>query len=123
LLRVSHPHNEYLRIFHDFGLVGLLLWLWGFSVLLGRTFLAWRRADRTRDPDAFVHLAAWLGLVSLALGMVTDNPLRHVHVLLPLGLTVGASVGMTAMAHEATRRPAGSEGTVPVPAGMAQRAM
>jgi hypothetical protein len=89
--------------------------------LLGCTFLARRRADRTRDPDAFVHLAVWLGLVSLALGMVTDNRLRHVDVLLLFGLTVGGPVGVTAMAHEVTRRPAGSEGTGP--AGMTRRAM
>jgi O-antigen ligase len=92
--RVTHPHNEYLRIFHDFGLVGLLLWLWGFFVLLGRTFRAWRRADRAGDGDAYVHLAAWLALVSLALGMITDNSLRYVHVLLPLGVIVGCSLGL-----------------------------
>jgi hypothetical protein len=92
--KVSHPHNEYLRIFHDFGLVGVLLWFWGFFVLLGRTFLAWRRADRVGDGDAYVHLAAWLGLISLALGMITDNSLRYVHVLLPLGIIVGSSLGL-----------------------------
>ena len=92
--KVTHPHNEYLRIFHDFGLVGVVLWLWGFFVLLWRTFRAWRRADRAGDGDAYVHLAAWLGLVSLALGMITDNPLRYVHVLLPLGVIVGSSLGL-----------------------------
>jgi O-antigen ligase len=92
--KVSHPHNEYLRIFHDFGLVGVLLWFWGFFVLLRRTFLAWRRADRVGDGDAYVHLAAWLALVSLALGMITDNSLRYVHVLLPLGVIVGCSLGL-----------------------------
>lgn len=92
--RVAHPHNEYLRIFHDFGLVGLLLWFWGFFVLLGRTFRAWRRADRVGDGDAYIHLAAWLALVSLGLGMITDNSLRYVHVLLPLGIIVGSSLGL-----------------------------
>ena len=91
---ITHPHNEYLRIFHDFGLLGLLFWLWGFFVLLGRTFRAWRRADLAGDGLAYVHLAAWLGLVSLALGMVTDNSLRYVHVLLPLGISVGCSLGL-----------------------------
>jgi O-antigen ligase len=91
---VSHPHNEYLRIFHDFGLFGLLFWLWGFFVLFGRTFRAWRRADRVGDVDAYVHLAAWLALVTLALGMITDNSLRYVHVLLPLGVTVGSSLAL-----------------------------
>jgi O-antigen ligase/polysaccharide polymerase Wzy-like membrane protein len=98
--RVSHPHNEYIRILHDFGLVGALLWMWGFAVLLGRTFSAWRLADRAGNPDAYIHLAAWLGLVSLALGMITDNPLRYVHVLLPLGLTVGSSLGLMATTDE-----------------------
>jgi O-antigen ligase len=97
---VGHPHNEYLRVFHDFGLLGLLLWLWGFVVLLGHTFRAWRRTDRAGDVDAYVHLAAWLGLVALGLGMITDNPLRYVHVLLPLGITVGASLGLTVTERE-----------------------
>jgi O-antigen ligase len=98
--RITHPHNEYLRIFHDFGLVGLLLWFWGFFVLLASTFRAWRRADRMGSPDAYVHLAAWLGVVSLALGMITDNSLRYVHVLLPLGLTIGSSLGLTALVND-----------------------
>jgi O-antigen ligase len=92
---VSLPHNEYLRIFHDFGLLGIVLWFWGFFLLLSRTYRAWRRADRLDDDAAVVHLAAWLGLVGLGLSMITDNPLRYVHVLLPLGITVGASVGLS----------------------------
>jgi O-antigen ligase len=132
--RVNHPHNEYLRIFHDFGLVGILLWVWGFLVLVGRTFRAWRRADRTGDPDAFVHLAAWLGLVSLALGMITDNSLRYVHVLLPLGVTVGSSLalGLTReRSQSGFRRAAPAPGsmsgtgfrTVPAPTGIIPREM
>jgi O-antigen ligase len=93
--KVSLPHNEYLRIFHDFGLLGLVLWLWGFFLLLMRTYRAWRRADGRDEDAAIVHLAAWLGLVGLGLSMITDNPLRYVHVLLPLGITLGASVGLT----------------------------
>jgi O-antigen ligase len=98
--KVSQPHNEYLRILHDFGLIGLVLWVWGYFGLLGRTFLEWRRADRTENGEAYVHLAAWLGLVALALGMITDNPLRYVQVLLPLGLTVGCSLGLATTSRE-----------------------
>jgi O-antigen ligase len=104
--KVDHPHNEYLRVFHDFGLLGLLLWLWGFFVLLRRTFRAWRHADREGADDAYVHLAAWLGLVSLGLGMITDNPLRYVQVLLPLGITVGSSLGLVLMGNEQSGRDA-----------------
>lgn len=124
---VSHPHNEYLRIFHDFGLVGLLLWVWGFLVLLWRTFRAWRRADLSGDRDAYVHLAAWLGLVSLALGMITDNPLRYVNVLLPLGLTVGCSLGLIVTAAERSTTtgsgtaPGSGDGTSAGHAGLAAR--
>jgi len=101
--KVSQPHNEYLRILHDFGLVGLVLWVWGYFGLLGRIFLEWRRADRTNNGYAYVHLAAWLGLVALALGMITDNPLRYVQVLLPLGLTVGCSLGLATTSRETAK--------------------
>ena len=92
--RVSLPHNEYLRILHDFGIVSLVLWLWGFGTLFWRTYLAWRRSDRRGERDAIVHLAAWLGLVALALAMITDNPLRYVGVLFPLAIMIGCSLGL-----------------------------
>lgn len=62
-------------------------------------------------------------VAAVSINVTGRDDVWSVVVLLPLGLTVGASVGVTAMAHEVTRRPAGSEGTVPVPAGMTQRAM
>jgi O-antigen ligase len=103
--KVSQPHNEYLRILHDFGLVGLVAWICAFVLVLRRTYRAWTVSDRGDDhAGAIVHLAAWLGLVALAVGMVTDNPLRYVHVLLPLGITVGCSLGLSANAETRSGR-------------------
>jgi O-antigen ligase len=96
--KVSQPHNEYLRVFHDFGIIGLAVWLYVFMVLLRRTYEAWVLTDQRDGGMAVVHLAAWLGLVTLALGMVTDNSLRYVHILLPLGVTVGCSLRLSASA-------------------------
>jgi O-antigen ligase len=106
--KVSQPHNEYLRLFHDFGIGGLGVYLCAYVVLLRRTYSAWISADQRGDRKAIVHLAAWLGLAALAIGMITDNPLRYVHVLLPLGVTIGCSLGLSA-----------GRAAAPVPAGRA----
>jgi hypothetical protein len=73
---------------------------------------AWRRADRAGEGEAVVHLDALLGLVTLAVAMITDNPLRYVHVLLPIGITIGCSLGLASTARtkaSATASPAGTQ--------------
>jgi O-antigen ligase len=89
----QHPHNDYLRLLHDYGLLGLGLWLLGYSSLLwviGRSFV---RANREKDNEAALHLTALLGLTGVALLMITDNTVVYVFVMAPLGALVGASLG------------------------------
>jgi O-antigen ligase len=87
---VAHPHNDYLRILHDLGIVGLSMWMLAYlSLLLG----AARRAWRGRNHDgAQVHAAAALALLSIGPLMVTDNVLIYLFVMVPLGTLVGASL-------------------------------
>jgi O-antigen ligase len=92
----DHPHNDYLRILHDYGAVGLLLWLLGFLTLAGRIWAAWARSDRGGELEAQVHLAAFLSLIGLALGMIANNPFVYVFVLCPVGVIAGASLGRIA---------------------------
>jgi O-antigen ligase len=94
---ISHPHNDYLRILHDFGRIGMALWAVAFVVLLGFALYGWVTADRARNPDAATHLAAFLGLIAVALTMVTDNVIVYVFVMAPLGALVGASLGRSAL--------------------------
>lgn len=90
---IGHPHNDYLRLLHDYGLVGLVLWLSAVGRLawrIGRVFVI---ADRVHSPDAALHLSALLVLVAVALTMISDNALVYVFVMAPAGALIGASLG------------------------------
>jgi len=90
---ISHPHNDYLRIWHDLGFVGLtplvlalLSWLW---ILVRESY----RAERARAPSAQVEFAAALVLLGLVIIMIPDNALIYTFVMGPAGIMVGAALG------------------------------
>jgi O-antigen ligase len=95
---LAHPHNDYLRILHDFGLVGLSLWVAGFGFLMRWTWRSWRRADRLKAEHAGLHLAAFLALAVLGLDMITDNPIVYIFIMATLGVLVGSSLGLSSFA-------------------------
>jgi O-antigen ligase len=92
---VDHPHNDYLRILHDYGAVGFVLWVAALIGLARRSFSRYRAAliERASSSATFVHQSALLGLLALAIAMVTDNPMVYLYVLGPIGAFVGASIG------------------------------
>lgn len=90
---LGHPHNDYLRILHDAGLVGFLLWVGGFLALIWKTWRGWLVAA-PGDPAGRVHLAAGLALVAVALGMLTDNVIVYIFVMAPVAVVVGTSLGL-----------------------------
>jgi len=90
---LGQAHSDYLRILHDLGILGLSLWVLGMLTLLVTHIRGWIQADQRGDPAAAVHLAAILALISVALGMATDNPLVYVFVMAPFGILVGTSLG------------------------------
>jgi O-antigen ligase len=94
---LSHPHNDYLRILHDYGLVGLLLWALGFTILVRRTWRAWRYADVSGSQVAHVHLTALLSLVVVGIDMITANPIVYIFIMGPLGVLVGSSLGLSSI--------------------------
>jgi O-antigen ligase len=90
---VGHPHNDYLRFFHDFGVVGLVLWF-AFHPACGVTL--WKRfrsASKSKSGDHIHHLVPLLGLFGLAVGMTTDNPVAYGFVMWPLAIMIGCSLG------------------------------
>jgi O-antigen ligase len=90
---IAHPHNDYLRLWHDVGAIGagLLLLAWGqWLVVLLRT---WYRAERRRGPPASVSLAALLALLGLMATMLADNAVVYPFVMAPLGILVGTGLG------------------------------
>jgi O-antigen ligase len=90
---ITHPHNDYLRILHDYGAIGLGIWLLGFANLLWQTWKYWIMADRRQDPSAPLYLTAVLSLLAAALLMITDNIIIYINVMAPLGILVGAALG------------------------------
>lgn len=99
---VTQPHDEYLRLFNDYGVVGLALWMIGYlGLLLGAALRTFGRRRAPRD-ERHAHLGAVLGLVAVGLAAITDNPLVYPFVVVPLGALVGSSLGL------ASRRAGGS---------------
>ena len=98
----DHPHNDYLRIWHDLGLIGLglfVLTLVSWASILAR---AWYRAEKQGVPVDYMELAGLLALLSMMLAMVTDNPVVYTTVMAPMGILVGGGLGTAA--HTRVRR-------------------
>jgi hypothetical protein len=68
---IAHPHNDYLRVFHDSGVVGVATVV-AFAVMgLTFSFRLYRRAASVLGRE--VALAAWLAFGAYLLIAVTDN--------------------------------------------------
>jgi len=90
---LGHPHNDYLRLWHDLGLLGLGLWVAAILVL-GRG--AYRRRRAAQDhADWAIHQAALLALIGLSLNVVTSNLLVYLFVMIPVAVVIGTSLGRT----------------------------
>ena len=90
--RKSHPHNDYLRVAHDLGILGLAVLLIAFGGLLRHAFRSTRAAGNDH-PTAPLHLASGLALLGLLAGMTTDNALVYLFVVIPVGVLLGVSIG------------------------------
>jgi O-antigen ligase len=108
----SHPHNDYLRLLHDYGIIGFGFWIGSLITLLRYTRRAWLAAPGARARA--IHLAAFLGLVALALSIITDNTLVYIFVMAPLGILVGASLGISASADRSASPNGESEERAPL---------
>jgi O-antigen ligase len=93
----THPHNDYLRLFHDFGLTGLICWLMGHLALMAKTWQNWQKAERKKSPNGYVHLAGFLGLIAVAIAMISDNIIVYIFSMAPLGAIIGSSLGISSL--------------------------
>ncbi len=90
----GHPHNDYLRLLHDFGWIGLGLWLTSYGAILVQAWNNWSWAEKFDPVSAHVHEASVLGMLAVAFMMVTDNVVVYQFAMAPLGILVGASIGL-----------------------------
>lgn len=85
---ITQPHNEYLRVLHDDGLVGLVLFSLACLLVLVRVV---KRVARTDQP---IHWAALFALTATLAAAATDNVLVYPFVLLPASVLIGLSLGL-----------------------------
>lgn len=80
---LDHPHEEYLRVYHDLGVIGLALFI---SAWFGRVFHHFRLWRSSGDnPDAAQpHMAAALASLALIVSFLTDNALVATFVMVPV---------------------------------------
>ncbi|HET7037780.1 MAG TPA: O-antigen ligase family protein [Thermomicrobiaceae bacterium] len=101
---LEHPHNDYLRLLHDYGPLGLLLWMLGIWNLARGAYCRWRQAASVDPRTAQLHLAALLALAAISATMITDNVITYLFVMVPAAALTGVSLS-------AARRPADSRHT------------
>lgn len=79
-----HPHNEYLQILHDLGLIGLILWVLAWVPMLWVHWRQWKDADRmSAAVTAKWEMAAVFCIVIMLLTAITDNTFHYPHVTGP----------------------------------------
>jgi len=88
LADIDQPHNDYLRILYDFGILGFGLLTW----FVVRSTRALRRAAK-RVATSLPALAALYAGLAILIMMVTDNPLDYPFVMIPLGAMIGLGLG------------------------------
>jgi len=90
----GHPHNDYLRILVDYGIIGFVLWMTAYIALLRLTWRRWQAVRGTRVYAEQIHAAAFLVLIGIGLAMIVDNPLIELARMGPMGIMVGLSLGL-----------------------------
>jgi O-antigen ligase len=100
---ISHPHNDYLRLWHDVGAIGVAFVLVAWVRWLLALFRAWYRSERDGGSRAAPALAAFLALIGLMATMVADNAVVYPFVMAPLGVLIGAGLGPALHARRARR--------------------
>lgn len=91
---VKEPHNDYLRLFHDYGMVGVFLFLWLIYSLFKTIRKGYRIAERRNLLGAQRCIVSGLGvIVTVLICMLTDNILVYAQPMLLVAILLGAAVG------------------------------
>ena len=98
---IGHPHNDYLRVWHDAGWIGIALFALALAVPAGALFRGARAhlRDRHSPPHGAMALAGLLALSGILLAAITDNAIVYSFVMSPLGLLIGAGIAAVHTGH------------------------
>jgi len=85
-----NPHNEYLQVFHDFGLIGLLLLLGFWIPMMIRYWRLWNKSDREQDVQmAKWSMVAFLCVTLCVITAITANTFHYPFVTTTAFIIVG----------------------------------
>ena len=86
-VEAAEPHDDYLRIWHDFGYIGIAIWSVAMLKLLRDL---WTRGRRTGNRMCYAGVLSLLSALGL---MVTSNVIVYFFAMLPLGAIIGFALG------------------------------
>jgi O-antigen ligase len=101
---ITQPHNDYLRIWHDTGAIGLTFYLLGVVVAVWVVFRDWYRDERAGEA-AQLEFTALLTSLAICASALTDNPLVYPSVAVTAGVFIGAGLGAGAYRVRSAPRP------------------
>jgi O-antigen ligase len=91
-----YPHNEYLQVFHDLGLIGLVLLLAAWIPLVYSLWRGWLGAhERRLRREAQWNAAAFFSAVAILLTAVTTNTFHYPFLMGPAFLLIAAARSKT----------------------------
>lgn len=92
--RWGHPHNDYLRILHKYGLLGIALWAAFLFTTYRKIGAARTKLVRLNAPTSLLILnkTGQLSFFALCGVMLTDNPLAYPYYLVVVGYLIGSSI-------------------------------
>ena len=90
---VGHPHNDFLRLWHDLGAIGLAFFLASLAMWSRTLWRAWILLRDRASHQPLLQLAAISALIALVIGMLTDNSLVYGFVVAPTAVVIGAGLG------------------------------
>jgi hypothetical protein len=90
---LTHPHNDFLRFYYDYGAFGLFWWAAFLLAAALAMLAAVRRAVRHGNrAELQYHLAPLLALAGVCASLFTDNSISYIFVMAPLGMLIGCSL-------------------------------
>lgn len=89
---LAHPHNDYLRIWHDYGLFGLCIFLAGILRFIIYGLKNLLSGIPQLEKLSLLYLLLLFSYLAI---MITDNNLIFVYINIPFGILLGTLIGLT----------------------------
>ena len=90
---ILQPHNDYLRLWHDYGVIGVMLWFSAFGAMMTACRRQYTRFRNSGAKETSLGAAAFLAQVTLLALMLTDNVLIYFYNMIPIFILSGLVLG------------------------------